>query len=87
MRIHTTTKECQEGNSTTPPSDGAAARLTRRPQLVSRSGRLHSWKTSLFESLGRELHALHRQQQERAFMATSHGLNYRETAAPVGTLH
>ena len=87
MRIHTTTKECQEGNSTTPPSAGLATRLTKRSLLASRTGRLHSWKISLFESLGRELHALHRQQQERAFMATSHGLNYRENAAQFGTLH
>jgi hypothetical protein len=46
--------------------------------LAARSARLLSWKAELFQSLGRELHTLHVQQQERAFMATTHGLNYRE---------
>ena len=48
--------------------------------LAAKSARLLSWKSELFLSLGRELHTLHVQQQERAFMATSHGTNYR---APV----
>ncbi|MEQ8356879.1 MAG: hypothetical protein RH942_15160 [Kiloniellaceae bacterium] len=54
--------------------------------LASQSARLLGWKTELVRSLGRELHALHNQQQERAFMATGHGLNYGtaagQTAAP-----
>lgn len=53
-----------------------AARTPRSQALAASSARLLSWKTVLVQSLGRELHALHRQQQERAFMATSHGLNY-----------
>ncbi|WP_420348507.1 hypothetical protein [Pelagibius sp.] len=56
--------------------------------MASRSSRLHSWKATLFQSLGRELTALHRQHQERAFMATSHGLAYRSDAVTqAGTLH
>lgn len=55
----------------------ASASLTlKRRMLALRSARLVSLKTVLVESLGRELHALHIQQQERAFMATTHGLNY-----------
>jgi hypothetical protein len=44
--------------------------------LALRGVHLLSWKAVLVQSLGRELHALHIQQQERAFMATTHGLNY-----------
>ena len=87
MRIHTNTKERQAGNSTTLPSKTRAGGVTRRTLNTSNSGRLQSWTTSLFESLGRELNALHREQQERAFMATAHGLNYRASAVQPGTLH
>lgn len=87
MRNLTTTRQRQAGNSTTLATGAMAGSATRRPLPANRSGRLQSWKISLFQSLGRELHALHRQQQERAFMATSHGVNYREIAAQTGTLH
>lgn len=53
-----------------------AAPTPKKRTLAASGARLLSWKTVLVQSLGRELHALHRQQQERAFMATSHGLNY-----------
>ena len=52
------------------------AQSPRRNTLALQGARFLSWKTVLVQSLGRELHALHIQQQERAFMATSHGLNY-----------
>ena len=62
----------------------AAARGEKMKVLAQQSARILTWKSVLVQSLGRELHALHIQQQERAFMATSHGLNYvarhRETA-------
>jgi hypothetical protein len=62
----------------TTPGQAAASTLTPKKRTLTLSGtRLLSWKTVLFESLGRELHSLHIQQQERAFMATSHGLAYR----------
>ncbi|MGF1628316.1 MAG: hypothetical protein ACFCUT_02495 [Kiloniellaceae bacterium] len=64
---------------TTAGSRPEAAATTRTPTktiLALRSARILSWKTVLVQSLGRELHALHLQQQERAFMATTHGLNY-----------
>lgn len=53
-----------------------AAETPKKRTLAASSARLLSWKMVLVQSLGRELHALHRQQQERAFMATSHGLTY-----------
>lgn len=69
------------------PESATAARGEKRKMLVQQSARILSWKSVLVQSLGRELHALHIQQQERAFMATSHGLNYvawqRETATVV----
>jgi len=68
-----------------------AARTPKKGTLAVSSARLLSWKTVLVQSLGRELHALHRQQQERAFMATSHGLNYTvlkmTTRSEVSALH
>jgi len=55
----------------------AATALTQKKRMLALRGvRLLSWKAVLVQSLGRELHALHIQQQERAFMATTHGLNY-----------
>lgn len=63
------------------------AQTTKVRALAQRGARLLSWKTVLVESLGRELHALHIQQQERAFMATSHGLNYRAVSRETVTLH
>ena len=53
-----------------------SAQAPKKRSLALQSARLFSWKDVLVQSLGRELHALHIQQQERAFMATSHGLNY-----------
>ncbi|MEQ9606354.1 MAG: hypothetical protein RLN99_01665 [Kiloniellaceae bacterium] len=58
------------------PEASGAAHAAKRKVLALQSARILSWKSVLVESLGRELHALHIQQQERAFMATSHGLNY-----------
>ncbi|GAB4238636.1 MAG: hypothetical protein Tsb0032_42940 [Kiloniellaceae bacterium] len=55
--------------------------------LALHGARLLSWKSVIFQSLGREFHALHIQQQERAFMATSHGLNYSATNREAVTLH
>jgi hypothetical protein len=49
---------------------------TTKTTEALRGARLLSWKTVLVQSLGRELQALHLQQQERAFMATTHGLAY-----------
>lgn len=56
------------------PAGTAVAQKTRA--LTLHRARLQSWKTVLVRSLGRELHALHVQQQERAFMATTHGSTY-----------
>lgn len=58
------------------PEATAAAQAPKKKMLAQQSARILSWKSVLVQSLGRELHALHIQQQERAFMATSHGLNY-----------
>jgi len=58
------------------PEASGAARGAKRKVLAQQSARILTWKSVLVQSLGRELHALHIQQQERAFMATSHGLNY-----------
>lgn len=56
--------------------DASAAPAPKKRALAAQGARLLSWKTVLVQSLGRELQALHVQQQERAFLATSHGLNY-----------
>lgn len=48
----------------------------KKGMLSVRGARLMNWKSVLVESLGRELHTLHVQQQERAFMATTHGSIY-----------
>ena len=58
------------------PEAPCGARAPKKRSFAYQGSRLLSWKTVLVQSLGRELHALHIQQQERAFMATSHGLNY-----------
>ncbi|MEO3429869.1 hypothetical protein AAFN88_13480 [Pelagibius sp. CAU 1746] len=55
--------------------------------LATQGARFFSWKAVFFESLGREFHALHIQHQERAFMATSHGLNYRAPHSGTAVLH
>ena len=74
-------------------SEAAVSSQANKVRSLSvQRARLLSWKTVLFESFGRHLHSLHIQQQERAFMATSHGLNYcrvdREAAIrPTVTLH
>ena len=87
MRMQTTTKKIPGGDATTLAPVAGAGKVTKRPLFANKSSRLYSWKSVLFQSLGRELHALHRQQQERAFMATSHGLNYCKTTAQAGILH
>jgi len=58
------------------PETAVSAQAPKKKSLALQGARLLSWKAVLVQSLGRELHALHIQQQERAFMATSHGLNY-----------
>lgn len=87
MRIHTTTQDRPAGDAATSAPHAGTGRLTKRPLFANKPSRLQSWKSVLVQSLGRELDALHRQQQERAFMATSHGLNYCKGATPTGTLH
>lgn len=62
-------------------------RTSKVRSLATQGARLLSWKTVFIQSLGRELHALHIQQQERAFMATSHGLNYRVASTEGAVLH
>lgn len=84
MRTQTATRGRPAGEATQGAALKSAARTTLSKQ---KSGRLYSWKITLFQSLGRELHALHRQQQERAFMATSHGLNYCERKVQIGHIH
>jgi hypothetical protein len=63
------------------------AQTAKRRALALHSARLWSWKTVLIQSLGRELHALHIQQQERAFMATTHGLTYASRRREPKALH
>lgn len=87
MRTHTTTKDVPGGDATTLAPSAGTGRSTKKALFANKPGRLQSWKSVLVQSLGRELHALHRQQQERAFMATSHGLNYCKSATQAGTLH
>lgn len=65
------------------PAVSAAGAKPRALQAV----RLRSWKMTLIQSLGRELHALHIQQQERAFMATTHGLTYASGRSNSAALH
>ena len=65
----------------------ATAQSPRRNTLALQGARFLSWKTVLVQSLGRELHALHIQQQERAFMATSHGLNYVSWRTETSAVH
>ena len=87
MRTHLTTKESPGGDAATVAPNAGTGRLPKRPLFANKPSRLQSWKSVLVQSLGRELNALHRQQQERAFMATSHGLNYCKAATQAGTLH
>lgn len=88
MTTQTTTKTNQGGGRAAMPAGKGVEGVGRRSPAASKSSRLHSWKATLFQSLGRELTALHRQHQERAFMATSHGLAYRSDAViHTGTLH
>lgn len=67
------------------PADRALA--AKKRMLALRSARLLTWKSVLVQSLGRELHALHVQQQERAFMATTHGLAYTATRNEIHVVH
>ena len=67
----TTTANAMAGKQSAAP-----APTPKKKILAHQGARLLTWKSVLVQSLGRELHALHIQQQERAFMATSHGLNY-----------
>lgn len=88
MRTQTTTTRYPGSGDATLASEARTSRPARRAQSGTRAGRLQSWKTTLFQSLGRELHALHCMQQERAFLATSHGLNYCDkTARASAALH
>jgi len=61
--------------------------VPKKTTLAIHGARLASWKTVLFQSLGRELHALHLQSQERAFMATSHGVNYVASKSETVAVH
>jgi hypothetical protein len=64
-----------------------AERTPGKMKLALQSARILSWKSVLVQSLGRELHALHIQQQERAFMATTHGLNYVDRQHEITVVH
>jgi hypothetical protein len=64
-----------------------AAQAPTKKTLATQGAKLLSWKSMLMQSLGRELHALHIQQQERAFMATSHGLAYSAAQGESAALH
>ncbi len=68
-------------------TEEAAVVAPRMRILTFQGARLRGWKTVLIESLGRELNALQRQQQERAFMATTHGLNYSAAGGRSAALH
>lgn len=65
----------------------ASAMTAKRRALALHSGRFKTWKTVLIQSLGRELHALHIQQQERAFLATTHGLTYASGRSETTAVH
>lgn len=69
------------------PEAPGTAQTPKKRSLAQQGSRLLSWKTVLVQSLGRELHALHIQQQERAFMATSHGLNYVSWRTETSAVH
>lgn len=69
------------------PQAVAPSQTSRVKSLASQGARLLTLKSVLIQSLGRELQALHIQQQERAFMATSHGLNYRAAGTGSTALH
>jgi len=68
-------------------AEEAAVVAPRMRILALQGARLRGWKTVLIESLGRELNALQGQQQERAFMATTHGLNYSAAGSRSAALH
>jgi hypothetical protein len=68
-------------------AEEAAVVAPRTRILAFQGARLRGWKTVLIQSLGRELNALQRQQQERAFMATTHGLNYSAAGSRSAALH
>ncbi len=69
------------------PRTAVTTRAPMTKSLASQGARLLSWKSVLVQSLGRELHALHIQQQERAFMATTHGLNYCAAGCETAAVH
>ena len=69
------------------PEAAVSVQTPKMKSLALQGARLLSWKTVLVQSLGRELHALHIQQQERAFMATSHGLNYVSWRTETSAVH
>ena len=69
------------------PAVSAPVRTPTRAKLALQSARILTWKSVLVQSLGRELHALHIQQQERAFMATTHGLNYVASRRETTVIH
>ena len=74
--MRTTTEAATTVLGASGPEASAAAQTPKRTVLAQKGARILSWKSVLVQSLGRELHALHIRQQERAFLATSHGLNY-----------
>ncbi|HMA15345.1 MAG: hypothetical protein ACM35H_05640 [Bacteroidota bacterium] len=69
------------------PAPADAALMAQKRRLGLRSVRILTWKSVLVQSLGRELHALHIQQQERAFMATTHGLAYTAARGEIQAVH
>lgn len=69
------------------PAPANAAMLAKKRILALRTVRILTWKSTLVQSLGRELHALHIQQQERAFMATTHGLAYTSPGGESPAVH
>lgn len=69
------------------PGAADSAMRVKRRALALHGARLKTLKAVLVQSLGRELHALHIQQQERAFMATTHGLTYASWRSESTVLH
>jgi hypothetical protein len=60
-----------------------AAMGVKKRALALHGARLLTWKAVLV----RELHALHVQQQERAFMATTHGSIYASRRVETTVVH
>ncbi len=64
-------------NSRSATSDGQAMISFAQKEKSA----ISSWKESLVETFGRELHALRMAQEERAFFATNHGRVYTAPAS------